>query len=430
MQLLLYASATSARLQYICDFIFKEVMALDFSITKEASIFQKHTGITINYTNEVAGNASIKIGNYGLLFESNIRQQDIVCFEVNNYTAFFKTENGDLPFDIFSASFYLISRYEEYLPHKKDMYGRYAHENSLAFKKNFLHLPMVNIWIGELIRVINNKFPGFRFNRPHFAFIPTYDIDMAFSYRYKGWLRNAGGFIKSPSLQRIKVLAGLTMDPFDSYDWLHKLNNRHKMHPVYFFLLASKNAGYDKNIFPGKKAMWDLVRQHTEKYSVGLHPSWQSGDNRVLLQQEKEQLERMAGVQVIKSRQHYIRFDLPGSYRGLEEAGIRDDYSMGYGSINGFRASVASSFYWFDLEKNLQGQLRIHPFCFMDANSFYEENLAPAAAFNELLQYYSVCKEINGQMITVWHNNFLGTDPRFAGWKGIYEQFIELISYE
>jgi len=39
-----------------------------------------------------------------------------------DFSAFFKSE-GDYPFDIFSAVFYLLSRYEEYLPYKKDMYG-------------------------------------------------------------------------------------------------------------------------------------------------------------------------------------------------------------------------------------------------------------------------------------------------------------------
>ena len=40
-------------------------------------------------------------------------------------------------FDVFSASFYLVSRYEEYLPYVKDMYERFQAENSLAYKHNF-----------------------------------------------------------------------------------------------------------------------------------------------------------------------------------------------------------------------------------------------------------------------------------------------------
>jgi hypothetical protein len=90
---------------------------------------------------------------------------------------------------------------------------------------------------------------------------------------------------------------------------------------------------------------------------------------------------------------------------------------MGYGSINGFRASVASSFYWFDLEKNEKTSLLLYPFCFMDANSFYEQQLTPREAFEELMHYYNSIKKVQGMMVTIWHNNFLGTDPQYKGWR-------------
>jgi hypothetical protein len=170
--------------------------------------------------------------------------------------------------------------------------------------------------------------------------------------------------------------------------------------------------------------MWKLVKQHVKKYIVALHPSWQSGDSVSLLKKEKQQLEAMSESPVTRSRQHYIRFLLPEGYKCLTEAGLTDDYSMGYGSINGFRASVANSFFWYDLDKEEQTSLRIHPFCFMEANSFYEQRYSAQEAYIELMHYYTQCKEVNGTLISIWHNNFLGTGKAFAGWKEIYEQFI------
>ncbi|MEO5890025.1 MAG: hypothetical protein ABIQ31_07200 [Ferruginibacter sp.] len=424
MQLLLHASSISPRLQYICDFIFKEIMLADVRITTNQEQFDSSTGIKIKYANESNVADHFTIGNHGLLFETNIREQKIQCFELTDFKAFFKTETGDYPFDIFSASFYLLSRYEEYLPHKKDSYGRYAHENSLAFKENFLHLPIINIWVNHFIKMLQEKYPGMQVSLPPCTFFPTYDIDMAFSYKHKGWLRNIGGFFKSPSLGRIRVLLGLKKDFFDSYEWLDELHSRHNLQPLYFFLIAAKNSRYDKNVLPGKKAMRHLVQQHANKYPAGIHPSWQSGDQPGLLKKEKELLETISEQPVTKSRQHYIRFNLPEGYRQLPGHGITDDYSMGYGSINGFRASVASSFNWFDLQKNEPALLRVHPFCYMDANSFYEQKYSAEEAFSELLQYYAICKKVKGQMISIWHNNFLGTDPQFKGWREIYEQFI------
>ena len=70
---------------------------------------------------------------------------------------------------------------------------------------------------------------------------------------------------------------------------------------------------------------------------------------------------------------------------------------------------------------------RIHPFCFMDANFFYEQKLSPEQAYDELLHYYNICKQVNGTLIIIWHNNFLGSDKQFAGWKECYEKFIALV---
>ncbi len=422
--ILIYTDQTSPRLQYICYFIFKELMGQDITITIDSEEFKNFDGVKINYSNiEMPG---FTIQNHPLLFENEIKEQVIDCFTINNYKAFFKTTRSDFSFDIFSASFYLLSRYEEYLPHQKDMYGRYAHENSLAFNEQFLDLPLINIWVKDLANSLKKIYSEFNIQHLTFNIVPTYDIDIAYSYKHKGLLRNIGGFLSFPSLERLKVLLGSKKDPFDSYDFLNGLHEKNNnIHPVYFFLVAEKNGQFDKNISPHKNVMWQLVKQHTKKYGIGLHPSWQSVDNFSLLKKEKRQLEAMAGqTDMTRSRQHYIRFNLPLGYQQLIAAGITDDYSMGYGSINGFRASVTSSFYWYDLKKEEQTNLLIHPFCFMEANSFYEQKLSATEAYTELMHFYDQCKEVNGTMITIWHNNFLGTDKTFAGWRKIYEQFI------
>ncbi len=420
---LLYSHINSPRLQYVADFIFKELLGVEVSIVTDIDYFKNYNGVKINYSTDSFDDA-FSIQPHTLLFENSIQPQIIDCFDHNSNKAFFKTTKGDHPFDIFAATFYLISRYEEYLPHDKDEYGRYSHTNSLAFKQNFLSLPLVNIWVNELGETLKGKFSMFNAQYSMFSFNPTYDIDMAFSYKHKGVVRNAGGFLRSPSFERIAVLLGIKKDPFDSYEWMDKLHEENNLQPIYFFLVAAKNGKYDKNILLHKNIMHKLTKQYADKYSIGLHPSWQSGDDHALLQKEKEHLEIMSGATITSSRQHYIRFELPGTYERLIAAGITADYSMGYGTINGFRASVASLFYWYDLRKEEQTALRIYPFCFMDANAFYEEHLSAEAAYEELLHYYTVCKKVNGTLITIWHNNFLGTGAAFEGWRAMYERFI------
>ena len=440
---LIYSHITSPRLEYISHFIFTKLMGVDVNITIDSEEFKNHGGVRINYSQKPMEIPSFRIPNHTLLFEKDIKAQHIECVEVNNYKVFFKTENGDHPFDVFAASFYLLTRYEEYLPHEKDSYGRYAHENSLAFKEGFLNQPLINSWVNDLSESLKSKYPAFNIQHPTFVFEPTYDIDIAYSYKYKGLLRNIGGFLRSPSAERIKVLLGSKNDPFDSYTWLDNLHKKNSLSPIYFFLVAEKNGQYDKNISPHIESMWQLVKRHAVNYRVGLHPSWQSGDDPSLLKKEKEQLEAMSGQAAtgqavtgqaapsgqtgISSRQHYIRFQLPTTYNNLIRAGITDDYSMGYGSINGFRSSVGSSFYWYNLEKEEKTTLCIHPFCYMDANSYYEQGYTADKAFDELRHYLNVCKNAGCTLITVWHNNFLGTSPEFTGWREAYERFIALV---
>jgi hypothetical protein len=101
---------------------------------------------------------------------------------------------------------------------------------------------------------------------------------------------------------------------------------------------------------------------------------------------------------------------------------------MGYGSINGFRASISTPYYWYDLKREEKTSLLIHPFCFMDANSYYEQKISSENALDELMQYYQAVKSINGTMITIWHNNFLGINREFSGWREAYGKFISSIS--
>jgi hypothetical protein len=433
--LLVYSPSNGPRLQYVVNFFSNELFDHPIRITTSEREYLKFDGPKLNYSLQDLCVNELVIIPVKLLFETGITPQQISCFDTGNGKAFFET-GGDMQFDIFAATFYLLTRYEEYLPHDKDEFGRYAHTNSLAYREGFLHLPLVNMWLQDLKTVLLIKFPGIKFKGRHFENVISYDIDIAYSYLCKGLLRNIGGTLRSMwkgewSLvaERWAVLMGFRKDPFDCYEWLDALHLYCRLKPYYFFLVPKNNSVYDKNVSTSAKRFKELVEYYCATYNVGIHPSWQSGDDHSLLREEIEWLEVIGNKDIQASRQHYIRLTVPETYRRLIAAGIEKDFSMGYGSTNGFRASVSTCFRWYDLEREQSTSLNIYPFCFMDANSFYEAKHTPSQAFDELMQYYNAVKKVNGVLITIWHNSLLGTDRNTAGWSRMFEIFMKEMVY-
>jgi len=408
--MLIYSEKITARLQYIAEVFFEDV-----NITSSVPAFSDYENVKINYSHKKFSEDEFHIQPSGLLFEGEIHKQNISCSEWNELKIFFQTK-GDIPFDIFSASFYLLSRYEEYLPHKKDSYGRFSHEESLAFKENFLHLPLVNLWWLQFYQLMKRKFPGFTIPSSNFSFLPTYDIDIAYAVKGRGWLRKVYQLLKGQSEVN---------DVFDVYDWLDELHSKHQLTPICFFLLAKRRSKYDKNLSPKSAALKKLISDLSAKYPIAIHPSWQSHYDEQLVKDERMSLEKISGRKITSSRLHYIKFTLPHTFRILIDSGITHDYSMGYGSINGFRASFTSSFYWYDLMQEKKTSLRLHPFCFMEANSHFEQKFTAAEAANELQQYCDVVKKVNGELITIFHNHFLTQEPQWQPWREMYEAFLQ-----
>jgi len=429
--MLFYSAHKSPRLDYVLDLVSSEIFNDPFIHTNDRSFYQSYTGPKLNYSSERISENEFFVLPSHLLFETGISEQHIDRFDIFGRPAFFRTE-GDFPFDIFAAAFFLVSRYEEYLLFQPDKYGRYPHQASVAYRENFLDCPLINYWLDDFKKTLGGKFPQLIFRMKDFKFIPSYDIDIAYSYKLKGLKRNLGGFCRSLVkgewnylLDRWDVLFNKKKDPFDAYEWLDSLHLYCRTRAYYFFLIAAKQKGADKNISPDKADMRSLIAYHASGYTVGIHPSWQSGDNEKVFMEEVNQLREITGSPVKYSRQHYIRMRLPETYRVLIKVGIDKDFSMGYGTTNGFRASIASSFYWYDLKADQKTGLMIFPFCFMDSTSYYEKQQSPGSAFTELMDYYRKIKQVNGLMVTIWHNHFFGTDPMFAGWKEVYEVFLK-----
>lgn len=441
--IIIYSPNSSARLDYIVKLLFQSRAY----ITNDIEVFDSFPGKKINYSKAFLSGVDAQVIPHSLLFEQQIQEQRVVISSWQGIPIFFEAAGGTIPFDIFAASFYLITRYEEWLPHEYDYLGRYRYEQSLAYQFDFLDQPLVNSWMEKWTS--QNSLP---YTKPAFSFKPSYDIDIAYSYSHHAMLRNIGGYFKdllnanfSGIKDRVQVLAGVRKDPYDVYDWLDELHAKFQLHPIYFFLVASKRDAIHKNISPASNGMKELIQRIAKKYNVGLHPSVQhvtesegqltryklaNGEynNKIegyerKLRDEKMSIEMLIARNVTQSRQHYIQLRFPETYEALLQAGITEDYSMGYPTISGFRASYTGSFNWFHLLKNEETSLTIFPFCYMDATLIFHERITPETAHSKMEYYYQQFQQYGGCFIPIYHNQLLSEQNNFGEWRRIYADF-------
>lgn len=423
-----YSSQTSKRLQYVLDWLFNERLGTGYTlITDEAAL--KDLPFFIAY-GDFFPNA-LSIPAVSLLWENEVKPHTIplgVCgetpclYDVNN-PAF------TLPFDMLASIFFLLSRYEEYsTPYTPDKHGRYPATESLLYKNGWLRRPLLDEWVAYLVTLLQEQYK-LAIEPPAFTFQPTYDIDIAYSYRYKGFQRALGGFLKDLSAgklqgmqDRAQVLLGNMQDPYDSYNFISELHKQNKLTPLYFILAALRPGPFDKNISPANNSMQELIKRLAYEGTIGVHPSYDTDKTGMLY--EKEILEQISGERITISRQHYIRLFLPHTYRSLIKEGIHADYSMGYGTQLGFRAGTGSSFLWYDLKNEVETKLRVYPFCFMDTTAHYEEKLSAKEAFAALRSMRNYLQKSGSMLITIFHNFSLGQDPEWEGWTEAYENFL------
>ncbi|MDF2451073.1 MAG: hypothetical protein K0S26_577, partial [Bacteroidota bacterium] len=232
----IYTHKITPRVKYTFNLILKDCLGLEFTITNNIDDYKSFEGYKLSYTNQELENG-FHIAAHNLLFESGIREQTILMQNHDDYFKyFFKTYNNGLPFDLFAASFYLVSRYEEYLPFMPDAFNRFEAQNSLAYQYDFLRIPLVNLWIAEFEKLLGKKFPKLMITHREYNFVSTLDIDNAYKYQEKGVMRSLGGYLKAlveldkaDLKQRTSVLLKKEKDPFDSYDYQLEIQKKYKL---------------------------------------------------------------------------------------------------------------------------------------------------------------------------------------------------------
>lgn len=424
--LLIYFLEKSTRCNYVFDLIFKHQLGMPYRCTVNVDEFESHPGEKINYSKSRGANGFF-IKSSPLLFENNITTQEIEIVEKHQTKVFFANEDDDLGFDIFSAVFYMVSRYEEYLPFAPDEFGRFRASNSLAFQNHFLQKPVVDIWINSFRDLLMEKFPSLKIKPPEFDAVFTYDIDVAYKFKGRNPGRVIGGSLKDLAkfkfrniINRTSTLLKRQKDPWDVYDGLKESIFKNKLNSIFFFLLADKTK-HDRNLDYKSPMMKSLIAEITTYSGTGIHPSFYSSDFPEKISVEKARLEDLSGEKIIKSRQHFLRFYLPETYNALLAAGVTEDYSMGFPVASGFRAGTCKPFYFYDLKNEKMTELKIFPVTCMDATFVYYSKKSPEKALVEILGLMKEIKKVGGIFIPIFHNDHLGDNQK---WQMVHDKII------
>ncbi|QHI36540.1 hypothetical protein IMCC3317_19030 [Kordia antarctica] len=417
--LLVYTQKITPRLRYTFKHLLTRILGIPVDFTTKIETFIAHNEVKMSYAKQPLGDEFF-VRSQDLLFEQGIGEIDITIQQWDKTPCLFPTgEKSMIPFDIFAASFYLLSRYEEYLPYVKDEHGRYTAAESLAFKNDFLTTPVVDIWCQKFKKIFLEAFPTIVPEERKFSYTPVINIPVAYAYKKRGMIRVLGGFVTdivrfkfSRFIDRFAVLLGMKEDPYDNFEAFIALHKKYRTKAYYFFQIGNYST-HDHNISIYKNEFIRLIKNVSDYSKIGLLASYESFTDIEKLKVEKKRLNTTINKPVKRARQHFNKLNVPQFYRNLIDLEFTEDYSMGYRNTNGFRAGTCSPFYFYDIGMEIQTPLKIHPFCME-----YSGELNAEVFTSEIMKMLAEVQKVNGTFIPVFHNVVLS--ERNLEWKELY----------
>lgn len=409
--------------------IFSRMLNVDMNITTKIEDFIAHKGPKITYTRQPLQNEFF-IKSHELLFDQGISDVEIGMYDWDGVPCFFPTtENCVIPYDIFAASFYLLSRYEEYLPHVKDEHGRFPASESLAYQHDFLEIPVVDLWVKRLKTALQRRFPELEFKNTTYKQTSIMDVSVAFAYRKKGVIRTLGAtiidifnFRLSKILDRFLVLLGFRKDPYDFFFRISQLHKQYQCEAVFFFLMADYS-NYDKNISVINSSFKTLIKSVADYSIVSLMASYKGFDDITILKKERNRLINTINRPVKRVRQRFNRLNIPDTYRLMVDAGFNEDYTMGYTNEVGFRAGTCSPFYFYDISFEEQIPLLINSFCVQYTSLYKFKSVSKAE--EKIRELSQNVQKVNGDFNVVFSNEILQLNERNS-WRDLYMKYLKM----
>lgn len=423
--LLIYVVKIGPRLDYVFKQICGRILGLEFEFTTNLEHFIAHNGPKMSYGKAPLGNEFF-VQSHDLLFSQGLEDWEIHVRPWDESVGFFATgEAGVLHFDIFAASFYLLSRYEEYLPHVKDELGRFPYKESLAWKHSFLDQPVVDWWAYKFWKHLHEVFPGLQRNNRTTQNVVVIESKRPFEFLYRGFLRTTLGFLSDlyklrlgRLVWRTQVLLGLRKDPYDTFKWIIKLSIASKARVVMFFLLG-EGYTFRETLKTNRQGYVNLIKLVADYLEVGLILSYHFLSDLTQLISEKQQLESYTHRLVQSSFNDRQKVQLPEVYRNLVEAEIAQDYSMYYYNQFGFRAGTCTPFLFYDLEYEVKTPLELMPV--VGKTLALREN-SVGNIEQTFITFSNAVRSVQGHLIMVFSNRDFEPNKDNKIWRYLFSE--------
>ena len=322
--------------------------------------------------------------------------------------------------DIFGSVFYLLTLYEEAVLPDRDKHGRFPSSASIAVVEGFSDRPLVDEYIDSLWASISYVWPKLKRRPSTFRLHLTHDVDEPWAARRRRAMLGDLILRHDPSLagRRLRAIwdaqfGRFDRDPFDTFDLLMDVSERHGLTSVFYFQAGSSAGDFDFRYDISDRRLASVLRRIDARgHEVSLHASYLSFRSSDQIRDEFDALSRACRAvgfdRALGVRQHYLRFENPVTWRSQNRAGLAYDSTVGWADRVGFRAGTCREYPVFDLLERGQMRLRERPLLVMDGALRSEGAHDLDNAGSQARAVVDECRRHGGDAVLLFHNHTLG----------------------
>jgi peptidoglycan/xylan/chitin deacetylase (PgdA/CDA1 family) len=213
---------------------------------------------------------------------------------------------------------------------------------------------------------------------------------------------------------------GKQASPYRNFQKIMELEKKYNAKSTFYFMTASRDPRrFRYNIEDIASELQFIVESGWE---VGLHGGYYSFNDFEAIKQEKSRLEKALGREVIGYRNHYLRFQVPDTWKILEKCGFTYDSTYGYTNMVGFRNGMCHPFRPYNLQREQWMDIYELPLHIMESAMF---DFVKSHEAWELIKQLLEEVELNKGVLTVlWHNNVFNC-PFREDWGALYEKILQ-----